>query len=243
MRTKIWRRASNPVLAASIAVAVLAAPVSASAAITGAVFVTYSGEVRPATGAPVGGFYSVDFMGSPSVSGAVERGGVVIAATPQPSPVSGQAVLETTLQPGDVIHLHDPTLPAGSQDMTTTFTGYPTINPVQCGQTVVTGATAPGQPVDFVGDGYSMGGADGAEWFENIGSGYTATFRSKPIPPGALVVVNSSYVQATLEVKTEFVVKAQGSCPPPVVTKSAKHKPVKHKAKRHKRKHRRNGRR
>jgi hypothetical protein len=203
---------------AMTAMATSSAPASADV-ISFALFTDFG--IPSTSGTPAGGFYNVEFKESPSafgaVSGVIERGGVVIATAPRGAPV-----LEATLQPGDVAHLFDPKVAGG---LTATFTGYPTIAQAQCGATTISGTTAPGQPVIYARSNSGFGTSN----IVNANGGYTVTF-AKPIPPGAILYVNSYYtqleVQPLLEVQTEFQTRASDPClstpppPPPVpVTK------------------------
>jgi hypothetical protein len=186
---------------------------------------SYNGAPPPAVGALAAGPFNIEFLEGPQVSGSIERGGITIATAPPPGGGSGSAaVIDATLQPGDVAHLSDPELPGG-QNLVTTFTGYPTIN-AQCGATTASGITAPGTTVVLALSGYRNAGSGArAEEVVNAPGSYSATF-PQPIPPGAIISVSAVLDQPPLEVVTETQAQAVGPCPSvpaPVTSKPAQH--------------------
>ena len=208
-----------------VALAAAAWSASASADMISFAFFKDFGIPQPAS-TPTGGFYNVEFKGNPSVSGAIERGGITVATAPPAPPgsgINGASVLEATLQPGDVAHLSDPKVAGG---LTATFTGYPTIAEAQCGATTISGGIAPGQPVVFVRYDTGFGSLGKVGAVTNTGGSYTVTFPT-PLPPGAIVYVTSFYTQPQplLEVETAVEARTSSPCletpppPPPPVTK------------------------
>lgn len=203
--------------------ALVAMAACAASASADHIYFTFSNEngTPPASSIPVGGFYNVSFeerLGvAGAVSGAIERGGTVIATAPPFTPVPGTdggvSRLEATLQPGDVVRLFDPKVAGGS--ITTTFTGYPTVAEAQCGSATVSGTSAPGQPV--VAARYDRGFRTPGEagGVVNTGGGYTVTFPT-PLPPGAIIYLTSQYTQPQplLEVQIALQARALGSCLP-----------------------------
>jgi hypothetical protein len=230
------RPGRNTVAVFLVALAVMAAwSASASADMIHFTFFKDFGIPQPAS-TPAGGFYNVVFNGGSAVSGAIERGGVVIATAPPAPPgsgINGASVLEATLQSGDIAHLSDPNVAGG---LTATFTGYPTIAQAQCGATTISGGIAPGQPVVYVRYDTGFGSLGKVGAVTNTGGGYSVTFPI-PLPPGAIVYVTSFYTQPQpqLEVETQFEARTTSPCleapppPPPVpvvkcVVPNLKHK-------------------
>jgi hypothetical protein len=195
------------------------------------IYFTFAGGSQPVSGALDTGYYNVAFLqgpGSGTVSGAIERSGVIIATAPpfMPAPGThgGESVLDASLQPGDVARLSDTKVAGG---LTATFTGYPTVVSAQCGATTISGATAPGQPVVYARYDLGFGSPGKIGSIVNASGGYTVTFAA-PIPPGATLYVQSFYSQLEpmLEVQTEFQARATGPCletpPPPPPSSIAK---------------------
>jgi hypothetical protein len=143
-------------------------------------------------GVPMSGLYLVTFSGyTPGIpgthttTGVVRRAGKVIATAYQPEG-PGFVRQYAELQPGDVAQMSDDQ----GREITVPFTGYPTVNPVQCGAPSLTGATTSGQTVASVTDPSSerlnFFPRPPAPTVENVSGSYTAHF---PTPLGAEDVV------------------------------------------------------